>query len=248
MKTRTEREPVASRSTADARGSTSPAAQAPGEPNRKRVLMTLAGLLVAAVVVVVAVLVLRDDGGRRGQTADVAGQGGEGELLAADGALLERAADGLWAELDVPRPQPGSYDYPAADNLPETAAPHPVVSAGASDAPEVFTLWMFVFNHPDLCTDATCDVDDLGSDAAAAGGVFQVDGRIADDTTLQLMGRVRTGQRAPNGVVLERPLDAEVHLAVAPHGRYLGGEDGWRQLNGPLGNPEFWWAATFRPE
>jgi hypothetical protein len=129
----------------------------------------------------------------------------------------------------------------------EGAAPHPEVVPGGSDVPEVFTLWAFVFNHPQLCTDDTCDLDDLDEDAPAKGGVFQVDGRILEGAELDLAGSVRLGQEPIAGSPLKEPMGAEVHLAVAPHGMALTGPDLERQLNGPLGNSTLWWAAAFTP-
>ena len=115
---------------------------------------------------------------------------------------------------------------------------------GSSEEAEVFTLWAFVFNYPELCTDSACDMDDVG-DTPAKGGIFQVDGRIAAEGTLTLTGRVRLGQPASNGSTLENPLGAEIHAGIAAHGRALSGDDLWIQLNSSIGNPTLWWAATF---
>ena len=82
----------------------------------------------------------------------------------------------------------------------------------------------------------------------AKGGVFQADGRVADGDDLEFAGSVRLGQVPGNGSPLESPLGVEVHLAISPHGKMLGGSDGWRQLNGPLDDPILWWAATFVPK
>ena len=60
-----------------------------------------------------------------------------------------------------------------------------------------------------------------------------------------LSGTIRLGQASVGGARLENPAGAEVHLAVAPHGRVLPGTDGWRQLDGRVGNPEYWWGAAF---
>lgn len=206
-------------------------------------------LLIAVVAVVVVGLFVAFRGGEDGsaQTSDVNGQGGAEPMLATSGAHLTRRADGLFAEVDVPTPAPGSYEYATADMIPPGADPHPRVAPGASDAPEVFTLWLFAFNAPEHCTTGVCDSDDLALDAAARGGVYQVDGLIADGDTMMFSGRIRIGQVPNNGVPLENPIGAEVHVAIAAHGRALPGTDGWRQLNGPLGNPSLWWAASFQP-
>jgi hypothetical protein len=202
-------------------------------------------LLIGIVGVAAAVLFLRADVDVA-ERADVRSQGTDESVMAAEGASLTRSLDGIRLRIIVPTPAPGSYEYPTGDMIPEGAALHPEVVPGGPDDPEVFTLWVFVFNHPERCTDS-CDFDDLALDAPAKGGVYQGDGRVAVDDELELSGAVRLGQAPVNGSALENPLGAEVHLAIAPHGRKLDGADGWRQLNGPLGNPSLWWAASFLP-
>lgn len=201
---------------------------------------------VVALLVATAYLALRGDESA-GETRDLAAQGDSETVQHEDAVSLTRRDDGLFAEVDIPTPAPSTYEYPTSDLVPPGSDPHPQVTPGASDAPEVFTLWVFAFNVPGACTDGECDTDDLGPDAPAQGGVFQVDGRIADGDRLHLLGGVRLGAMATNGVVLADPTGAEVHVAIAPHGRSLSGEDAWRQLNEPVGTPEFWWAAAFRP-
>lgn len=167
------------------------------------------------------------------------------EAYAENAASLERSDDGVRVEAEMPTPEPGSYDYPTGGMVPDWAGPHPEVAPGSASEPETFTLWLIAFNYPDRCTEGKCDLDDLGEDTAARGGVFQADGRIADTSTLAFSGTIRLGQPAANGAALENPLGAEIHLAVAPHGKALTGEDLWRQLNGPVGNPSLWWVAEF---
>ncbi|NNE12130.1 MAG: hypothetical protein HKN41_07795 [Ilumatobacter sp.] len=215
---------------------------------RGATMLALALALVAVVALVIAGIALLDGDEPAGVTADVNEQGQSDSPAFRDAARLERRADGLYAAIDIPTPAPGSYDYPTADMIPPNGAPHPVVSAGASDAPEAFTGWMFVFNHPERCTDGQCDLDDIGPDTEALGGSYQFDGRVADGDRLVLVGPVRLGQDPAGGARMVEPLTAEVHLAIAPHGRHLPGADGWRQLNGGVGGPEFWWAATFAPD
>lgn len=211
----------------------------------KWIVAGLVGLM--GIIVIAAAVVTSGDKAGIGEVADVGGQGGEGEPIAVDGAWIERSADGLRVRSAVRTPSPGSYEYPTGDMVPETAQPHPEVFVGSADDREVFTMWTFVFNRPELCTDGSCDVDDLAADAPALGGVFQTDGRIASDDDLELVGSVRLGQIPSTGSPLTNPMGAEVHLAIAPHGRSLTGLDLTRQLNGPLGNPTLWWAATFLP-
>jgi hypothetical protein len=209
----------------------------------KWLIAGIAGL--AGIVVVAAFVMIPGDSADTGEGVDVAGQGGEGQPLAVEGAWLSRSADGIRVRATIPTPISGSYEYPTGDNVAPWAQPHPEILPAGEDEHEVFTMWVIVFNHPDLCTDDSCDLDDLAPDAAAKGGVFQADGRIADGDELELTGSVRIGQGPSTGSVLEDPLDAEVHLAIAPHGRALSGADLERQLNGPIGNPTLWWAATF---
>lgn len=209
------------------------------------VQVTIAVALVA-LLVATAYLALRGDDSA-GETRDLGAQGDSETVLHEDAVSLIRRDDGLFAEVDIPTPAPSTYRYPTSDMVPPGFDPHPQVAPGASGAPEVFTLWVFAFNVPDACTDGECDTDDLGPDTAARGGAFQADGRIADDERLHLLGGVRLGAVAANGVVLTDPMGAEVHIAIAPHGRTLSGADAWRQLNGPVGTPEFWWSASFLP-
>jgi hypothetical protein len=210
-------------------------------------VVALVALIVGVVIGVVALAIIRDGDDKGGVTADVSGQGGAEPHLASDAARLTRSADGLVAEIDVPTPEPGSYEYPTGEMIPGWAEAHPRVAPGSSDAPEVFTAWVFVFNDPHQCTDSSCDLDDLGADTAARGGSYQLDGLIASGERMWFSGRIRVGQDPLNGARLDSPSGAEVHLAIAAHGRVLSGADRWRQLNGPVGNPTLWWSASFTP-
>lgn len=215
---------------------------------RPQIAATVAGLAIAVLVAVVAVLAVTGSSEDRFEVVDVPGQGDSGPPLATDGARLERRAERLVATMDVPTPEPGSYEYPTGDMVQPWATPHPPVSPGSANAREVFTVWLVVFNDPAACTNESCDADDLLADAAARGGVYQLDGRIADDTTMSFLGNIRIGQQPEAGSPLDNPFGADIHLAIAPHGRTLPGTDGWRQLNGPVGNPTFWWTAEFSSE
>ena len=221
-----------------------------GESERSRMPIVAAVVAVAAVAVftVAVVWALGDDDAEGWETADVRGQGdagGEGTVLASDGARLIRRADGIRAEIEVPTPEPSTYEYPTGDMVPPDAEPHPPVSPGASDAPEVFTMWVFAFNDPAQCTDAACDADDVGADTPARGGVYQLDGLVGDEDRMTFVGRIRLGQDPLAGARLENPEGAAIHFAIAPHGRLLPGADGRRQLNSPVGNPSLWWGASF---
>ncbi len=201
----------------------------------------------AGIGLVVATLALTSCGGdeAKGEVSNVMEQGASESILAVDGAELVRTADGIRLRETVPTPPPGSYEYPVAEMVPPWSTPHPEVSPGSEDEPEAFTLWVAVFNNPDLCTDSACDADDLTADAAAQGGMYQADGRVADESEIEFAGAVRLGQDPSTGAALENPLGAEIHAFIAPHGKALTGPDLWRQLNGPVGTPALWWATVF---
>jgi len=139
------------------------------------------------------------------ERADVMDQGGEA-VYAPDGAQLVRQAIGIAVSVRMPTPEPGSYLYPDG-----TEPGHP----------EVFTLWMFVFNHPEHCTDP-CGPDDM-TNPDVEFGVYNPAGHVAADGTLTLTGRIGVGDTAgaPPGITphdLSNPAGAEVHLAVTSHG------------------------------
>ncbi|NNE94891.1 MAG: hypothetical protein HKN24_02580 [Acidimicrobiales bacterium] len=174
--------------------------------------------------------------------ADVMVQGG-GDVYQSRGAYLQRMDHSLEVWWSVKTPESGSYVYPTPDMVPPGAPPHPPLEPGDD---EVFTLWLFVFDNPELCSDGVCDGDDVGN-VGVGGSVYQVDGEIAYRTRLRMSGKVRLGQAAANGPGLSNPLGAEVHVAMAPHGAARDGADLIRQLNSPVGNPTLWWAALFLP-
>lgn len=193
-------------------------------------------LAVGALVVAVASV---PAGAATTESSDVLGQGGVG-VLAADGATLDRSIDSVRILYAVPTPQPGSYAYPTSDMVPPGAT-HPEVVPGS---PEVFTLWAFVFNYPDMCTDGVCDFDDLGH-PESRGGVYRVDGVVATGSSIVFRTGITLGQSATAFFDLENPLGAEVHLAMAPHGMAHGGADLRAQLNTSVGTPAYWWPALF---
>ena len=177
------------------------------------------------------------------QTADVLGQGGDG-VYQEDGARLVRSETSLRIKWKVPTPAPGTYQYPTADQVPPGAPTHPEIIPGW---PEVFTLWVFVFNHPELCS-APCDFDDIGDTTAAQGGVYQLDATVALDGKIRFKGKVKVGEAPLVGAALQNPNGAEVHPAMAPHGKAHCGEALEQQLTGSVGNPSFWWPALFFPD
>lgn len=173
-----------------------------------------------------------------GEYADVMNQGHVG-VYQEDGAHLVRQPNGLRTSMSMPTPVPGEYVYPP--NPPGIVAGHP----------EVFTLWVFAFNHPELCTDGVCDGDDLGAGSAAKGSVYNAGGHVASGRSMTIAGRVAVGQPAlaPAGVEptpLTNPEGAEVHLAITAHGALdpatLPGE-----FRSPTGSGACgcWWVAIF---
>ncbi|MGB3737320.1 MAG: hypothetical protein WA964_20370 [Ilumatobacter sp.] len=167
------------------------------------------------------------------QKADVMEQGG-GDTYKSKGATLIRTDHSVEVKWKVPTPDPGSYTYP------DPAPTHPPIEPGH---PEVFTLWMFVFDNPELCSDDVCDGNDVG-DTPARGSVYQVDGEIADKHQLRMGGKVRLGQTPEAGLGLSNPLGAEIHVAMAPHGQATDGDGLVTQLNTPAGSPPLWFAAV----
>lgn len=152
-----------------------------------------------------------------------------GGTYAAGAATLERSPDGLAVSVRMPTPVSGTYTYPDGAD--------PGVA-------EVFTLWVIIFNYPDLCT-GLCDGDDLGAEAAARGGVYGADGVVAQGPVLSMSGYVALGQTPKMHAPLEAPLTAHVHYAIAPHGRYDPSDP--TQLTEPIGAPSCacWWVAFF---
>lgn len=166
--------------------------------------------------------------------ADVMEQGGM-SVRAADGATLVRQANGIAVSMTMPAPEPGTYVYPAG-----TEPGHP----------EVFTLWAFVFNHPENCSGGVCDGDDT-SDPAVGFGAYNAAGHVNSGGTLNLSGRIGVGEPAggPPGSTmapLSNPAGAEIHLAVTSHGG-LDPSTLPTEFRIPTGSPACgcWWVALF---
>ncbi len=192
----------------------------------------------AALLVSVGAFGAAVDAGGGGQTvrqkADVMEQGG-GDTYKSNGAKLTRTDHSMEVKWKVPTPEPGSYTYP------DPAPTHPAIEPGY---PEVFTLWMFVFDYPELCSDGVCNGNDIG-DTPARGSVYQADGDIADRHKVKMSGKIRLGQSPAAGLGLSNPLGAEVHVAMAPHGQAADGDGLVAQLNTPAGSPPLWFPAIF---
>lgn len=195
--------------------------------NRTRLLVLIGVLALASAFVVTAASADPSGLRRHADKQDVMVQGG-GDAYAEDGAVLIRRHRALRIKVAIPTPEPGSYNYP------DGASPGDL---------EIFTAWAFVFNNPEECTDP-CDGDDIGGPANV--GVYHLDGRVGWDDTLVLQAKVRVGDPRFGGTHdLARPLHAEVHVAVAPHGAAVE-EILLEQLTTPIGDPSFWWAALFK--
>lgn len=156
-----------------------------------------------------------------------------GGVYTADGATVVRQTRGLRISMRVPTPEPGTYFYP-----PGTEAGHP----------EVFTLWAFVFNFPELCSEP-CGSDDLGADAPARGSVYNIGGHVVSGNFLTIAGRVGVGEPAlaPPGVTptpLVNPSGAVIHVALTSHG-VLDPSTLPTEFRIPTGSPPFWWVAIF---
>lgn len=167
------------------------------------------------------------------ETADVYEQDGV-TVRAADGARLVRQADGVHVSFRMPTPAPGSYLYPEG-----TAEGHP----------EVFTLWLFVFNHPEHCTDP-CGPDDA-TNPDVEFGAYNPAGHVNAGGWLNLSGRVGVGDPAgaPPGIVphpLTNPGGADIHLAVTSHGG-LDPATLPEEFHVPTGSGMCgcWWTAIF---
>jgi hypothetical protein len=176
------------------------------------------------------------------ETTDVFGQGPGGPVVSPGGATLQRGDNGISVRLRMPTPQPGTYIYPPLGNQWQPVAPFP-------GHPEAFSLWVFVFNYPDLCSDP-CDGDDVGIDKPAMGGAFNGAGHIVGGPQITFGGHVSRNTvplPAPSGVpssMLLEPRTAEIHLAVAPHGA-LQPAALPNQITKPIGSPAMWWLAVF---
>jgi hypothetical protein len=143
-------------------------------------------------------------------------------VYAEEGASLRRTENNISFQVQMPTPEPGEYIYPCPS---ETATDE-------EGPPEAFSLWVFVFDDPD-------DEDWTG---AFLGGGHPVSG-----PTLTLSGNVSKQTDPFAGAPLENPKDAEVHLAVAPHGA-LDSDMMPDQIKTPSGpGPYIWWVGLFDP-
>lgn len=229
----------------------------------RRFAATLTTSVLIAGMMSPAVLAADGDMAAMGVEADIVENfatqaGGGADLLAPENAHLVRGPDGITISMRLPTPEPGSYTYP--DTVPAERQAHP----------EAFTLWAFVFNHPELCVTSPepprCGPDDFND--AVRFGAYNVAGfsgslsqhsmgelvaNEATDGMVVLSGSVMSGQAERDmgdtmTFPLENPEGAEVHAAIAPHGQLDVGAlpD---ELYVPAGSPDCacWWVAIFLP-
>lgn len=206
---------------------------------RKR---TLATFVAVASLVVSAASVSAASGW---ETTNVFGQGLAGPVVAPGGAAILRSPNGVAASLTMSTPEPGSYRYPTGPT-----------GSGIAGHPEAFSLWVFIFYNPEACAGALCGPADLMNNPAVIAGAYNAGGHLEGGPTLHLQGSVNKSRftfGGPNAETLGQALsmgydlaDAEIHLAVAPHGALdpalLPGS-----ISTPVGNPSFWWLAIFQP-
>lgn len=180
------------------------------------------------------------------ELADLSEQGGMG-TFAAEAVELTRSEHSLRIDFDAPRPEAGSYRYPSASDAPPTVD-HPPISPGD---PEVFTLWLIVFNDPEKCsvpyrcTNVDITGDESTPSPPAQGAVYQLGGVVADSDRIRISASVDVGSPSRRGAALHDPLCSFVHLALAPHGRALDGSELEVQLTNPVGGLDHWWVALF---
>jgi hypothetical protein len=157
-------------------------------------------------------------------TEDVFGQGPEGPVVAENGATIRRTNNGISFQVQMPTPEPGTYQYPD---------PSPTATNEVGP-PEAFTLWVFIFD------------DELGGfgdnpwSSAFLGG-----GHVVSGPNLTLSGQINRQSEPFAGFDLENPREVVVHLAVAPHGA-LDPDMMPGQIKTPSGpGPDVWWLALF---
>lgn len=169
-------------------------------------------------------------------------------------AAVHRTTNGVSAQISMTLPE--SYLIPLAG--PGST------STGVGGTPEAFTLWVFIFFNPDSCIDG-CDLTDLTMVPDVVAGGFNAGGHFREGTQLTIAGRVTQqslvfprpgGAPHPNVESLATALsqgfdldDAEIHIAVAPHGELnLDLVAPPAQISTPAGNPGLWWLAHFAPQ
>jgi len=210
---------------------------------------TLATLVAAATLALSATSASAASGW---ESADVVGQGLAGPVVATGGAAVLRTANGVAASLTMPTPEPGSYTYPTGPT-----------GSGVAGHPEAFSFWVFIFYNPEACAGPICLPGDLMNDPDVIAGAYNAGGHLEGGPNLKLEGFVNKSSFTfgePNALgemnaeTLGQALsmgfdlaDAEIHLAVAPHGALdpalLPGS-----ISTPVGTPASWWLAIVPPQ
>ena len=190
----------------------------------RKLLVSFTALAMAAVMVTPAAAT---GGGVSTETEDVLDQmhpvTGERDVYAADAATLRRTPNGISVKIQMPTPEPDTYQYPT-----EGAA------FSGPGHPEAFTLWVFVFDD---------ELGPFGNNPWSS--VFVGAGHVVGGPNLTLSGHVSTSTEPFAGFDLQHPGDVDVHLAVAPHGA-LDAELMPAQITTPTGpGPDIWWVALF---
>lgn len=206
---------------------------------RKR---TLASLIATSALVLSTSVVSAAGPAER---ANVFGQGLAGPTVAANGGAIMRSPNAVTAKVTMPAPVPGSYAYPTG-----------ATSSGVAGHPEVFSLWVFIFYNPEECAAALCGPGDLMNNPDVIAGAHNAGGHVVGGSNLNLAGTVNQDSMTfggPNAETLGTALslgydlaDAEIHLAVAPHGA-LDPALLPQSIGTPAGNPGFWWLSIFGP-
>ena len=176
------------------------------------------------------------------ERVDIVGQGPGGDIVAENGAEIRRGIGGITAKVSLPTPEPGSYAYPQG-----------ATASGVEGHPETFSLWVFIFFNPEAC-DGACDGADLQTNPDVIAGAFNGGGHVVGGPNLTISGRVNQQSTlfgGPNAETISQALDlgytiddAEVHLAVAPHGA-LDPELLPEAITTPVGDPSYWWIALY---
>lgn len=188
------------------------------------------------------------------ESADLVGQqiSGDPETFE-DAAKIRRGDSSVNVSVTMPTPTPGSYTVPPADMFP--------TSSGEDGSPAAFSLWVFIFFNPEAC-DGACDGPDLVSNPDVVAGAFSAGGHLVDGSNLTITGGATHdeesfpkpgGESDPDTETIAEALDlgytiagAEIHVAVAPHGK-LDASLLPAQISTPAGTPDYWWIALYDP-
>lgn len=148
---------------------------------------------------------------------------GDRAVFAEDAATITRTPNGFTAQISMPTPVAGQYQYPDPADEP---------TAAELGQPQTFTLWAFVFD------------DEQGSYGDQPwSGAFSVAGHAVGGPNLTLTGHISKSTDPFAGFALENP-NAEIHLAVAPHGG-LDPDIMPEQISTPAFTAPVWWVAVF---